>query len=620
MHAPFLTRSETEVKVLFSSSLLVHHGYLAVDGFFVLTGFLIAESVLPLLQPGADVRAFLSRYYASRVLRIMIPYVITAALFCGWMGYPGSYRTGLVRLQAASASFERFFGAREFVDNGCGTFPANLLHLNMLMPFNGCFVHAWSVGVQFHSYLWLPLLLLWAGVRPGNLRSCAWFVAIACVICTAFRVGAQYHHSMFANGSVLGSMLELWHYSNTMMRTHVIIIGVGAAWLSRDARFLAWMNGAAAKARAGRAGMWLLAAAFFATTAGWSSMVGDYRYERNILHSFYVAFGCVGSVTSGVVWAWLLLCALHRRGIFAANSFLAGTQPHAAIDNKAEVQAVPEGAADAKEGAADAKDSDAASSTLRRRGAAAATGTVAVAGEPRVAAAASDANPSPPAARLPSPVGLGISAFLASKPLAVLADLSYWSYLLHVVVQTALFSEPWALYPPSAGDFAPASLVGDHVLANGTIVQAITSIVNSNATFIVPRDESLRSRALWAWFELRQSILPAGASLSMNGILMMAAIAFAATLALCWVLLHYVETPLRNALVRRCGGAVTRVSWWYAMTVMVVGVLAHAIALGGMFVWVRPELEATWLPPVGGNVTNSTASAAANGTVAAGGL
>lgn len=565
----------------------------------------------------------------------MIPYVITALLFCGWMGYPGSYRTGLVRLQAAASSFERFFGAREYVDNGCGTFPANLLHLNMLMPFNGCFVHAWSVGVQFHSYLWLPLLLKWAGVR--SLRRCGWFVAFTCVLCTCFRVGAQYHHSMFTNGSVLGSMLELWHYSNTMMRSHVIVIGVGAAWLTRDAGFLAWINSASGKARAGRAAMWLLVAAFFATTSLWSTWVGDYRYERHIAHSFYVAFGCVGSVTSGIVWAWLLLCALHRRGIFAANSFLfsgAVAQTETTPTAKAAVKDVP--------AANEAKEST--NSALRRRGAAASataeSGTVSVDGEPKAASegsgtdapsqpkaastAAADtttaAAPRSSASKLPSPVGLGISAFLASRPLAVLADLSYWSYLLHVVVQTALFSEPWALYPPSAGDFAPASLIDDHVLANGTVLPAVASIANSNATFILPRDDTLRSRALWAWFELRQSLLPAGSSLTMNNIMVMATIAFAATLVLCWVLLHFVETPLRNALVRHCGPAVTRASWWYAMAVMTIGVIAHAVALGGMFGWVRPELEATWLPPpASANATAGNSSVVLNATAAAGG-
>jgi peptidoglycan/LPS O-acetylase OafA/YrhL len=311
--------TEEEAQTLFARLSFAEHGYLAVDGFFILTGYLMGLQLLktsPRTSDGNSRCEFnLATYYHSRFLRIMPAYFLLYVLHCLVINRAGSYRSGLVRLESVSAIFDKFFPGAEMVDNGCANTPSNIFHLNMFMPFNGCFMHAWSVGVQYHAYLWLPALWKWLHLyRPSNLLSFTLTVELGTAL---IRFLGQIHHSTFVKGSMLGSALELFWYSNTLLRVHTIVVGLGLAYLSTRTSLPVWLKSGTAWAKLAHFSFFILVAAFISCTIGWKEWFGDYRYVRSAWNSFYVVFLAVGGVVSAVLFSYLVLCAVHRIGVFS---------------------------------------------------------------------------------------------------------------------------------------------------------------------------------------------------------------------------------------------------------------------------------------------------------------
>jgi peptidoglycan/LPS O-acetylase OafA/YrhL len=598
-----------ELDALVGSTWFVQHGYLAVDGFFVLTGFLLAVPLVQLLRSAEPIKTaeYLKRFYAKRMVRIMLPYMITAALYCFVVAAPGAYRTGLVRLAPARDMFTRFFGDAEFVDNSSGMAPANLLHLNMLMPFNGFLIHTWSVGVQYHAYLWLPAAMIWLRVRSW--RRCVALAAVAIAAMSALRVLGQWHQSKFEAGGVINTVLELWWYSNTLLRLPAILVGVVAAWLAHDSSLPRWLSQRSVGSYAAHAGMWLLTAAFFPVNTGWRSAVGDYRYEQHWLHSLFFGFLSVGSVLSGVVWAWIILCAVYRWGVFAPSSLWgrnAMQAPATAVGAKAELPAAEDAGATLGGHQPEVLKSDG----LRLRKRAPATSERVDPPTATVAATVLTDKATATAAPASTIWGLNLAAVLSSAPLKLAADLSYWSYLLHVCIYVKLYSDPHLLYPPSGTDFAPAALFGDVTLANGTVVPAVPRIANSNVTYVLTPDHTgqgapIIERLLAGWVRLREVALPSGSPITLPQFWLVTVIGALITYAACYVLVHCVETPLRNVLLGRWKRQLTAVAWWYSLAVMAIGVLAHVGIMSAVVVWLQPEHDAAWAPPAGAG--NSTA-------------
>lgn len=134
----------------------VVHGYLGVDVFFVLSGFLI--TTLMLREIATTGRLSLAGFYVRRLFRIVPLYVLTIILYHFAVRVAGD-PVKITQFDAALPYLLTFM--REFAPESAGN----------------VFGHAWSLGVEEKFYLLWPLLLVW--LYPLRLRSLPWLVAMA---------------------------------------------------------------------------------------------------------------------------------------------------------------------------------------------------------------------------------------------------------------------------------------------------------------------------------------------------------------------------------------------------------------------------------------------------------
>ena len=126
-------------------------GYLGVDMFFVISGFVITSSLAG--RSSQNLGDFLAGFYVRRIKRIIPPLVLfvvlTSALLCLFNPGPGvSMWTGVSAL----------FGVSNlYLLKGSTDYFAVAAEINV-------FTHTWSLGVEEQFYLLFPPLLWWAGV------------------------------------------------------------------------------------------------------------------------------------------------------------------------------------------------------------------------------------------------------------------------------------------------------------------------------------------------------------------------------------------------------------------------------------------------------------------------
>jgi peptidoglycan/LPS O-acetylase OafA/YrhL len=114
-------------------------GWIGVDLFFVLSGYLIGGQLLAPLARGQ--RIHLRRFFARRTLRIMPAYFVVLAIYIflpSWREYPDMYPRW------------KFVASVQ----------------NIALHGGTAFSHAWSLAVEDQFYLALPFLLLFVNGRP----------------------------------------------------------------------------------------------------------------------------------------------------------------------------------------------------------------------------------------------------------------------------------------------------------------------------------------------------------------------------------------------------------------------------------------------------------------------
>ncbi|HUQ08896.1 MAG TPA: acyltransferase [Steroidobacteraceae bacterium] len=191
---------------LWPVALLAHAGWIGVQLFFVLSGFLITRNLLA--RRGAD--DYLRSFYGRRALRIFPLYFLT--LFAGLVVLPA-----LVTFSAgALSSHQNQIWLWTFLSNWAQPFGHEV----------SGYSHFWSLAVEEQFYLvWPFVVLLAAGTRLF------W-------ICVAVAVAALLSRTLMMIAGARPEML----YMFTNCRMDALALGAAAAVLSQDAVVMQWTS------------------------------------------------------------------------------------------------------------------------------------------------------------------------------------------------------------------------------------------------------------------------------------------------------------------------------------------------------------------------------------------
>jgi peptidoglycan/LPS O-acetylase OafA/YrhL len=191
------------------------YGWMGVDLFFVLSGFLIGSQVLKPLHAGE--RFAFGDFYLRRAFRILPAFFAVLALYLLWPGF---------REAPGMEPWWKFAGF--------------FMNLSIDYTNNTAFSHAWSLCVEEHFYLLFPLLAVTLLRRP----SARIFVAVCVSIVAmgiALRTGAWLHFDTL--GSDRNWFVENIYYP-TWNRLDGLLAGVIlAVW--KTYRQHSWMRVAA---------------------------------------------------------------------------------------------------------------------------------------------------------------------------------------------------------------------------------------------------------------------------------------------------------------------------------------------------------------------------------------
>jgi len=225
--------------VLYHAGLGTHGGFTGVDVFFVISGFVIAGTLLRELE--ATDRVALGRFYARRVRRLLPAFalMVVAVSLAGILAAPAAAQ----RMSALTALFASAFSANVYLGHlAAGYFGVS----STLDPF----LHTWTLAVEEQFYLVFPAVLLgsWALARRlGADRSQARLAAAAAIAVVALVSGVlAWGMSRGAGGSFTGSQTFTFYSSPTRAWEFAAgaLVALAAPWLAAVPRALAALVGA----------------------------------------------------------------------------------------------------------------------------------------------------------------------------------------------------------------------------------------------------------------------------------------------------------------------------------------------------------------------------------------
>ena len=178
-------------------------GWIGVDLFFVLSGYLIGGQLLAPLARGNQIS--LGRFFARRVLRIMPAYFLVLAVYFllpSWREYPDM-----------SQPLWKFL----------------LSIQNIALHGGTAFSHAWSLAVEDQFYLALPFLLLFLCRRPRAAVIVPCLIVVGGIALRAF-LAAQ---NPSVDGGVSFRGFQAWIYYPTWTRLDPLVFGVVLAAIEK---------------------------------------------------------------------------------------------------------------------------------------------------------------------------------------------------------------------------------------------------------------------------------------------------------------------------------------------------------------------------------------------------
>lgn len=183
---------------------LSRYGWMGVDIFFVLSGFLIGSQLFRPMAAGAS--PSLREFYRKRAYRILPAFLVVLAAYALLPG---------LREAPGMEPWWKFAGF--------------FMNLSIDYGQNQAFSHAWSLCVEEHFYLVFPLLALVLG-RRLSVRGFAWTCAVVVVAGVALRTGVWLHDTAAeaATGSTRNWFVEDIYYP-TWNRLDGLLVGVAIA-------------------------------------------------------------------------------------------------------------------------------------------------------------------------------------------------------------------------------------------------------------------------------------------------------------------------------------------------------------------------------------------------------
>ena len=133
---------------------LLPNGFLGVDMFFVISGYVITSSLI--INKSSSLKCFLSKFYEKRIKRLL-PALSINLFFIGFICFliypdPTYYlRTGISSLIGVSNLYLYKHSVKYFAPN------------SQLNPF----LQTWSLGVEFQFYFLFPILF-WFSTKLKN--------------------------------------------------------------------------------------------------------------------------------------------------------------------------------------------------------------------------------------------------------------------------------------------------------------------------------------------------------------------------------------------------------------------------------------------------------------------
>ena len=194
-------------------------GWIGVDLFFVLSGYLIGGQLLASLA--RDQRIKLGRFFTRRALRIMPAYFVVLAIYFllpAWREYP-----------EMSQPLWKFL----------------LSVQNIALHGGTAFSHAWSLAVEDQFYVALPFLLLFLYHRPRAAIIVPCLIVVGGIALRAFLAA----RNSSVDGGVSFRAFQAWIYYPTWTRLDSLVFGVVLAaierfrpnWWQRLINFAPWL-------------------------------------------------------------------------------------------------------------------------------------------------------------------------------------------------------------------------------------------------------------------------------------------------------------------------------------------------------------------------------------------
>lgn len=185
-------------------TFILSRGWLGVDLFFVLSGFLITGILLDSRRHAHYWRNF----YARRVLRILPVYFVVLAI-C-WIAYDG-YSSYFVLSVAMLANFAGYFSAQ--IPHGPGVF--------------------WSLAVEEHFYFIWPLMVWLLGLRALGVVAGLIVVFVPVLRGVAAAGGMDIENEIYVyswfrfDGLALGALVAVWVRSGWANRPRSLQVAAG---------------------------------------------------------------------------------------------------------------------------------------------------------------------------------------------------------------------------------------------------------------------------------------------------------------------------------------------------------------------------------------------------------